>query len=82
MNTNLPQKYSNNFFHNIITKIKLWFFNRKKTTDSLPTPIPDVVEKTREDNKSSFIESIKVDTVDKNKDYEKRKFKNMIKWCT
>lgn len=72
MNNNLPDKYNNNFFHKIINNIKLWFFNKKKATDSLPTL--EVVETSRENNESNFIEEIKVDIVEKNNDNEKRKF--------
>lgn len=74
MNNNLPDKYKNNFFHNIINRIKLWFFNQKKSIDNLPASIPEITETTREDTKNNFAEEIKVDIADRNNDYEKRKF--------
>ena len=62
MDNNLPQIYKNNFFQNIWHKIKSWFWGTKKIEQSVQST--NVAEET----KNEFVEQIKVNVVEKNKE--------------
>ncbi len=72
MSDNLPQKYKNNIFQNIIKKIKAVFFSKEKNTELTMNSIE--TKQNKKDSVSNFAEQIKVENENKNIDYEKKKF--------
>ena len=78
MNEKLPQKYRNNIFRRFLNRLKSIFSSKKKI--DIENPIINDLE-IKEETKSKFVfaEEIKVETNEKNEEYERKQFmENLI----
>lgn len=78
MNEKLPQKYRNNIFRRFLNRLKLIFISKKKI-DIGNEIINDLEIKEETKSKLAFAEEIKVETNEKNEEYERKQFmENLI----
>ena len=78
MNEKLPQKYRNNIFRRFLNRLKSIFI-RKKKIDIGNATINDLEIKEETKTKDVFTEEIKVETNEKNEEYERKQFmENLI----
>ena len=74
MSNNLPQEYKSNIFYNIFRKIRSLFFRKKNIEVSVDENVNEVRENNNIEEKSKFVEEIKIKETVVNPEVKKKKF--------